>query len=258
MCTILNPAAAAGQPPPMAGFLGNPTPGYPIREPVWMSNAGHSAETSPELATTWVVSAAATAGPANRPATTSPAATSSRPTARPVPRVSELVRSTINRSFLCTSDFNHNRIDHDCVRSRLRSITTAFDHTTATSLTPHALTRVNNRTHPGSTASTLGDIAHSSVCHSCLSSTDDRTYPDNSGIPLAKETKRMIAIASRLLCGAVFPLGAPVTTRSWTRVTAIARDQPRAFAICPPCVIACDSRSGTTILLDVAAPLGVR
>src|SRR5664279_413736 len=128
MCTILNPAAAAGQPPPMAGFLGNPTPGYPIREPVWMSNAGHSAETSPELATTWVVSAAATAGPANRPATTSPAATSSRPTARPVPRVSELVRSTINRSFLCTSDFNHNRIDHDCVRSRLRSITTAFDH----------------------------------------------------------------------------------------------------------------------------------
>ena len=104
-----------------------------------------------------------------------------------------------------TTAFNHN-----C------SITTAFNHTAATPLTLRALAGVNDRTHPASTASTLGDIAIQA------SAIRGRAAPmivltrRISGILLAKRTNRMMAITSRLLCGAVFPLGAPVTTRSWT------------------------------------------
>ena len=125
-----------------------------------------------------------------------------------------------------TTAFNHN-----C------SITTAFNHTAATPLTLRALAGVNDRTHPASTASTLGDIAIQA------SAIRDRAAPmivptrRKSGILANKEDKPddgdhlPVAPRSRL-----------PTRRSGhhpfvDRVTAIARDRPRAIEICSPCVI---------------------
>src|SRR5664279_958526 len=84
-----------------------------MRQPLGSSSNGVSETVSLVGLTTTPLaadtSAAETPVPTNRPATTSPAATSSRPAARPARQVSGLVLSTINRSFLGTLGFRSHR-----------------------------------------------------------------------------------------------------------------------------------------------------